>query len=322
MVKVPPVIGSSGVPPPPPSSMRSWRVLVAIPMEDDGDESHEREPAHVGLTLLTVTENGYGKRTDVNDYRVHPEEGPPRSQSRGGKGRADIKTTGRNGRSAAATLVGDDDDVVVISRNGQLVRIVLERNPSASAQFERILGDIEASHAAYDKAVRDFSELAHARPNPDASTDKELEVWCEEMRNYVTHLHDKYIDILWEIEDPANFFVQQAADGFFNRLVPPQRKGVQLLAGSTHPLEWARFLLGATVLSALVLSLWRAHAETVRRKRRKDAKRVARRRSADADRSGRGTSEQAEPKPGDAPPTVASLTVEELRDLIRKETDR
>jgi DNA gyrase subunit A len=76
-----------------------------------------------GLTLLTVTENGYGKRTDVNDYRVHPEEGPPRSQSRGGKGRADIKTTARNGRSAAATLVGDDDDVVVISRNGQLVRM-------------------------------------------------------------------------------------------------------------------------------------------------------------------------------------------------------
>ncbi|MEO1715828.1 MAG: DNA gyrase subunit A [Planctomycetota bacterium] len=100
-------------------------AAVAIPMaESEGDQdSHEREPEQVGLTLLTVTENGYGKRTDVNDYRVHPEEGPPRSQSRGGKGRADIKTTARNGRSAAATLVGDDDDVVVISRNGQLVRM-------------------------------------------------------------------------------------------------------------------------------------------------------------------------------------------------------
>ena len=97
-------------------------AAVAIPMEP-GDDSHSREPAQVGLTLLTVTENGYGKRTDVNDYRVHPEEGPPRSQSRGGKGRVDIKTIKRNGRSAAATLIGDDDDVVVISRNGQLVRM-------------------------------------------------------------------------------------------------------------------------------------------------------------------------------------------------------
>ncbi|MEL6498546.1 MAG: DNA gyrase subunit A [Planctomycetota bacterium] len=99
-------------------------AAVAIPMAGDKDtDAHEREPDQVGLTLLTVTEHGYGKRTDVNDYRVHPEEGAPRSQSRGGKGRADIKTTDRNGRSAAATLVGDDDDVVVISRNGQLVRM-------------------------------------------------------------------------------------------------------------------------------------------------------------------------------------------------------
>ena len=99
-------------------------AAVSIPMiADPQSDSHEREPEQVGLTLLTVTANGYGKRTDVNEYRVHPEEGAPRSQSRGGKGRADIKTTSRNGRSAAATLVGDDDDVVVISRNGQLVRM-------------------------------------------------------------------------------------------------------------------------------------------------------------------------------------------------------
>lgn len=75
------------------------------------------------LSLLTVTEHGYGKRTLVDEYRVQPETGPMRSQSRGGKGRADIKTTDRNGPSVAACIVADTDDVVVITRFGQLVRM-------------------------------------------------------------------------------------------------------------------------------------------------------------------------------------------------------
>ncbi|MEO1583545.1 MAG: DNA gyrase subunit A [Planctomycetota bacterium] len=125
-------------------------AAVGIPMlkgsdeseQDDDKAKYSREPAQAGLTLLTVTENGYGKRTDVNDYRVQPEEGLPRSQSRGGKGRADIKTTDRNGRSAAACLVGDDDDVVVISRNGQLVRMSAESISSYSrgTQGVRVVG--------------------------------------------------------------------------------------------------------------------------------------------------------------------------------------
>ncbi|MEM1071189.1 MAG: DNA gyrase subunit A [Planctomycetota bacterium] len=91
--------------------------------EGDDEQRHSRRPAETGLTLLTVTEHGYGKRTEVDEYRVKPEHGPMRSQSRGGKGRADIKITARNGRSAAACLVTDDDDVVVITRQGQLVRM-------------------------------------------------------------------------------------------------------------------------------------------------------------------------------------------------------
>jgi len=79
--------------------------------------------ADPSLSLLTVTEHGYGKRTFVDEYRVQPEGGKPRSQTRGGKGRADIKTTGRNGRSVAAVGVTDDSDVVVITRGGQLVRM-------------------------------------------------------------------------------------------------------------------------------------------------------------------------------------------------------
>jgi DNA gyrase subunit A len=59
----------------------------------------------------------------VDEYRVQPETGKMRSQSRGGKGRADIKTTARNGRSVTALAVKDGDGVVVVSRGGQLVRM-------------------------------------------------------------------------------------------------------------------------------------------------------------------------------------------------------
>ena len=101
--------------------------VVQVPMlADDGPHNEfETDPSAIerGLCLLTVTENGYGKRTLVDEYRVQPESGKARSQSRGGKGRADIKQTARNGRTVAAIGVVETDDVVVISRNGQLVRM-------------------------------------------------------------------------------------------------------------------------------------------------------------------------------------------------------
>ncbi|MEM9064288.1 MAG: DNA gyrase subunit A [Planctomycetota bacterium] len=95
--------------------------VVSIPMvpDDDGDLM----TADPSTTLLTITEHGYGKRTFVDEYRVQPEDGKPRSQTRGGKGRADIKTTPRNGRSVSAVGVTDDSDVVVVTRGGQLVRM-------------------------------------------------------------------------------------------------------------------------------------------------------------------------------------------------------
>lgn len=95
--------------------------VIGIPMKKDADG----DPVTVdpSISLLTITENGYGKRTLVDEYRVQPEEGKARSQSRGGKGRADIKTSDRNGRSVSALGVKDGDDVVVVSKGGQLVRI-------------------------------------------------------------------------------------------------------------------------------------------------------------------------------------------------------
>ena len=73
--------------------------------------------------LLTVTTNGYGKRTSMNEYLVHSVDGTTRSQSRGDKGRRDIRTSDRNGDVAAIRSVTDEDSIMFISAGGMLVRI-------------------------------------------------------------------------------------------------------------------------------------------------------------------------------------------------------
>ena len=67
-------------------------------------------------TLLTVCENGYGKRTEYDAYRF---------QSRGGLGVIDIKTTERNGDVIGAFTVYDDDEVMFITAHGKVVRIAV-----------------------------------------------------------------------------------------------------------------------------------------------------------------------------------------------------
>ena len=78
--------------------------------------------AEANTDLLTVTENGYGKRTDLEEYLVKSDEGT-RPQSRGGKGRIDIKTTGRNGPVVAVRRVIDGDGLMLMTSSGMLVRI-------------------------------------------------------------------------------------------------------------------------------------------------------------------------------------------------------
>lgn len=94
---------------------------VVVPMAPDAEG--DLMTVDPSLALLTITANGYGKRTPVDEYRVQPEEGKLRSQSRGGKGRRDIDTGDRNGLSVAALGVHEADDIVAISRMGQLVRL-------------------------------------------------------------------------------------------------------------------------------------------------------------------------------------------------------
>lgn len=70
-----------------------------------------------GTALLTVCENGYGKRTTLDEYRT---------QSRGGIGLINIKTTERNGDVVALKTVVDKDDLMMITANGMIIRTGLE----------------------------------------------------------------------------------------------------------------------------------------------------------------------------------------------------
>jgi DNA gyrase subunit A len=63
--------------------------------------------------ILTATENGYGKRTPVEDFPV---------QGRGGQGVIAIQTSDRNGNTVGAIPVAQDDEIMLISSNGTLVR--------------------------------------------------------------------------------------------------------------------------------------------------------------------------------------------------------
>jgi DNA gyrase subunit A len=64
--------------------------------------------------ILSVTENGFGKRTDVDEYRL---------QSRGGKGVINVKTTLRNGKVSSIQLVDESSELMVISQYGKIIRI-------------------------------------------------------------------------------------------------------------------------------------------------------------------------------------------------------
>ena len=66
-----------------------------------------------GMSLLTVCENGFGKRTDIDEYR---------KTRRGGKGVINIKTSERNGRVVTIKAVVDEDELMLITANGMMLR--------------------------------------------------------------------------------------------------------------------------------------------------------------------------------------------------------
>jgi DNA gyrase subunit A len=89
-----------------------------------------------GSLILSVTENGYGKRTPAEEYRL---------TNRGGSGVINVKTTERNGKVVGISQVAEDSEVMLISQYGKIIRIESKtiRESGRSAQGVRLL-NIEA----------------------------------------------------------------------------------------------------------------------------------------------------------------------------------
>jgi len=79
-----------------------------------GDQVVSLETLYEGATIMTITENGYGKRTATKEYRV---------QKRGGKGIFSIKTSERNGLVVSANQASDSDELMILSGKGKIIRI-------------------------------------------------------------------------------------------------------------------------------------------------------------------------------------------------------
>jgi len=96
---------------------RVSRGVIGIRLRS-GDAVVDMVIAEEDASLLTVCENGYGKRTSLTDYRP---------QSRGGLGLINIKTTVRNGKVVALKAIRDEDDLMMITANGIVIRTGLEQ---------------------------------------------------------------------------------------------------------------------------------------------------------------------------------------------------
>ena len=107
-----------------------------------GDRIVAGEVLTHGQTLFAVTENGYGKRTSIDEYPV---------QKRGGKGVISIKTTERNGRVVSILLVDEENDLMLMTNSGKIIHMpfdgisVISRNTQGVKLMgleadERIIG--------------------------------------------------------------------------------------------------------------------------------------------------------------------------------------
>ena len=87
--------------------------VIAMLVAEQEDPAASAEEGATRTSVLTATENGYGKRTNISEYTRH---------GRGTKGMIAIQQSERNGKVVAATLVHTDDDIMLITDTGVLVR--------------------------------------------------------------------------------------------------------------------------------------------------------------------------------------------------------
>ena len=100
---------------------RASRGVTGVRFQDEGDAVIAVAvlgPEDKDLKVLSVCEKGFGKRSELSEYRL---------QSRGGKGVYTIRVNERNGPVVGMVLMGDDDELVVMTSAGNLVRFKVDQ---------------------------------------------------------------------------------------------------------------------------------------------------------------------------------------------------
>jgi DNA gyrase subunit A len=128
-----------------------------------GDEVVGMEILSPGATILTVTENGFGKRTPLEDYRL---------QRRGGQGVITIRTTDRNGKVVRVAQVVDDDEVMLITDGGKVLRCPVKgiSTMGRATQGVRVMNLDSGERLASMARVADRDEDV---PSPEGATESE-----------------------------------------------------------------------------------------------------------------------------------------------------
>lgn len=141
---------------------RSARGVRGIKLRED-DQVIEMDSLGDATHILTLTSRGYGKRTLVEKYR---------KQARGGYGIIDIKTTARNGKVAGVKAVRDDDQIMLISSQGMIMRM---RVKQASIQGRGTQG-VRLISLDEGDTLSSVAKLAETSDNGDGGSGPGLEV--------------------------------------------------------------------------------------------------------------------------------------------------
>lgn len=121
--------------------------VIALLVAEEGEQS-----------VLTATENGYGKRTSIEEYTRH---------GRGTKGMIAIQTSERNGKVVAATLVNDEDEIMLIGTNGVLIRTRVNE----IREMSRATQGVTLMSLEKGEKLAGLSRIAETEDETDAESD-------------------------------------------------------------------------------------------------------------------------------------------------------
>jgi DNA gyrase subunit A len=132
----------------------------------EGDEVVAMEILSPGGTIVSVTEQGFGKRTELDEYRL---------QSRGGVGIINIQSSERNGKVVGVAQVTDDEELMLITQQGKILRMASKdiRTIGRATQGVKLI-DIEGDDRAVSIAKldeRDEDEVVEGTPSDDTPPD-------------------------------------------------------------------------------------------------------------------------------------------------------